>query len=64
MNLTLQEILDKLRNIASTSVDTYYSIPQTEENSDARYHSDLLRGEIEELVTEVETINNQGYTIS
>jgi len=64
MKLTLQEILDKLRNIEKSAMDSYYQIPETEENETARSYSDGVRYEINNLIEEVEKINNQGYTIS
>ena len=64
MKLTLQEILNKLRNIESSAMDAYYQIPDTNENENARSYSDGVRYEINNLIEEIETINNQGYTIS
>jgi len=64
MKITLQEILNKLRNIESSAMDAYYQIPETEENETARSYSDGVRYEINNLIEEVEKINNQGYTIS
>jgi|TARA_B100000073_G_scaffold10592_1_gene8873 hypothetical protein len=64
MNLTLQEILDRLRNIESDATDAYYQIPDTDENENARGYSDGLRYEISNLIEQVEEMNNQGYTIS
>jgi len=62
MKLTLQQILDKLRILQLSAMDAYYQIPDTDENG--RYYVDTLRGEIDKLTSEVEKINNQGYTIS
>ena len=64
MNLTLQQILDKLRELQGSAMDAYYQIPETDENEDARSTSDMVRYEINNLIEEVEKIKNQGYTIS
>lgn len=64
MRLTLQEILNKLRNIESSAMNAYYQIPETDENENARSYSDGVRYEINKLIEEVKEINNQGYTIS
>jgi hypothetical protein len=62
--MTLQEILDRLRELETSSMNAYYQIPETEENEEARSSSDMVRYEINNLIEEVEKINNQGYTIS
>lgn len=64
MKITLQEILDKLRELQGSATDAYYQVPETDENENARSYVDKLRYEIDMLTIEVEKINKEGYTIS
>lgn len=64
MKITLQEILDKLRELQGSATDAYYQVPETESNENARSYVDKLRYEIDILTIEVEKINKEGYTIS
>lgn len=64
MKITLQEILNKLRDIEGSISNAYHTTPEYKTNSDGLYYMNEADTLVKELVTEVEKINNQGYTIS
>lgn len=64
MRLTLQEILDKLRNIHDSCTNAYNTTPEYQANSDGLYYMDEAQNLVQDLIQEVKKINNQGYTIS
>ena len=63
MKITLQEILDKLREIESSVGNAYHTTPEYQANSDGLYYMDEAQNLVQELLTEVEKINKRGHTI-
>ena len=63
MKITLQEILDKLREIESSVGNAYHTTPEYQANSDGLYYMDEADTLVKELVTEVDKLNKQGHTI-
>jgi hypothetical protein len=64
MKLTLQEIVDKLRNIHDSCTNAYNTTPEYQANSDGLYYMDEAQNLVQDLIHEIKKINNQGYTIS
>lgn len=63
MKITLQEILDKLREIESSVGNAYHTTPEYQANSDGLYYMDEAQNLVQELLIEVEKINKRGHTI-
>tara|TARA_Y100001973_G_C5197208_1_gene335063 strand:- start:1579 stop:1773 length:195 start_codon:yes stop_codon:yes gene_type:complete len=63
MKITLQEILDKLREIESSVGNAYHTTPEYQANSDGLYYMNEAETLVKELVTEVDKLNKQGHTI-
>ena len=63
MKITLQEILDKLREIESSVGNAYHTTPEYQANSDGLYYMNEAETLVKELVTEVDKLNKQGDTI-
>tara|TARA_R100000030_G_C3221666_1_gene116077 strand:+ start:218 stop:412 length:195 start_codon:yes stop_codon:yes gene_type:complete len=63
MKITLQEILDKLREIESSVGNAYHTTPEYQANSDGLYYMNEADTLVKELVTEVDKLNKQGHTI-
>ena len=63
MKITLQEILDKLREIESSVGNAYHTTPEYQANSDGLYYMNEEDTLVKELVTEVDKLNKQGHTI-
>ena len=63
MKITLQEILDKLREIESSVGNAYHTTPEYQANSDGLYYMDEAQNLVQDLLIEVEKINKRGHTI-
>ena len=63
MKLTLQEIVDKLRNIHDSCTNAYHTTPEYQANSDGLYYMDEAQNLVQDLLIEVEKINKRGHTI-
>ncbi len=63
MKITLQEILDKLRDIEGSISNAYHTTPEYKTNSDGLYYMNEAETLVKELVTEVDKLNKQGHTI-
>tara|TARA_B100001939_G_C16924969_1_gene611148 strand:- start:389 stop:583 length:195 start_codon:yes stop_codon:yes gene_type:complete len=63
MKITLQEILDKLRDIEGSISNAYHTTPEYKTNSDGLYYMNEADTLVKELVTEVDKLNKQGHTI-
>ena len=63
MKLTLQEIVNKLRNIHDSCTNAYNTTPEYQANSDGLYYMDEAQNLVQDLLIEVEKINKEGHTI-
>ena len=63
MKLTLQEIVDKLRNIHDSCTNAYNTTPEYQANSDGLYYMNEADTLISKLLSEVEKLNKRGHTI-
>jgi hypothetical protein len=63
MKITLQEILDKLREIESSVGNAYHTTPEYQANSDGLYYMNEADTLISKLLSEVEKLNKRGHTI-
>jgi hypothetical protein len=63
MKLTLQEIVDKLRDIEGSVSNAYHTTPEYKTNSDGLYYMDEAQTLVSKLLSEVEKINKEGHTI-
>ena len=63
MKITLQEILDKLRDIEGSISNAYHTTPEYKTNSDGLYYMNEADTLVKEVVTEVDKLNKQGHTI-
>ena len=63
MKITLQEILDKLRDLEGSISNAYHTTPEYKTNSDGLYYMNEADTLVKELVTEVDKLNKQGHTI-
>ena len=63
MKLTLQEIVNKLRDIEGSISNAYHTTPEYKANSDGLYYMNEADTLVKELVTEVDKLNKQGHTI-
>ncbi|MAR77533.1 MAG: hypothetical protein CMD43_01150 [Gammaproteobacteria bacterium] len=63
MKLTLQEIVDKLRDIEGSVSNAYHTTPEYKANSDGLYYMNEADTLISKLLSEVEKLNKQGHTI-
>ena len=63
MKLTLQEIVNKLRNIHDSFTNAYNTTPEYQANSDGLYYMDEAQNLVQDLLIEVEKINKEGHTI-
>ena len=63
MKLTLQEIVNKLRDIEGSISNAYHTTPEYKANSDGLYYMDEAQNLVQELLIEVEKINKRGHTI-
>ena len=63
MKVTLQEILDKLRDIEGSCSNAYNTTPDYQANSDGKYYMNEAQDLVIELGSIVEKLNKQGHTI-
>ena len=63
MKLTLQEIVNKLRNKHDSCTNAYNTTPEYQANSDGLYYMDEAQNLVQDLLIEVEKINKEGHTI-
>tara|TARA_B100000902_G_scaffold5722_1_gene7475 strand:+ start:524 stop:718 length:195 start_codon:yes stop_codon:yes gene_type:complete len=63
MKLTLQEIVDKLRDIEGSVSNAYHTTPEYKTNSDGLYYMNEAQTLVSELLLKVEKINKEGHTI-
>lgn len=63
MKITLQEILDKLRDIEGSVSNAYHTTPDYQANSDGKYYMNEAETLVRDLVSKVEKLNKEGHTI-
>ena len=63
MKITLQEILDKLRDIGGSCSNAYNTTPDYQANSDGKYYMNEAQDLVVELISVVDKLNKQGHTI-
>ena len=63
MKITLQEILDKLRDIEGSCSNAYNTTPDYQANSDGKYYMNEAETLVRDLVSKVEKLNKEGHTI-
>ena len=63
MKITLQEILDKLRDIEGSVSNAYHTTPEYKSNSDGLYYMNEAETLVRDLVSKVEKLNKEGHTI-
>lgn len=63
MKITLQEILDKLRDIEGSVSNAYNTTPDYQANSDGKYYMNEAETLVRDLVSKVEKLNKEGHTI-
>ena len=58
MKITLQEILDKLRDIEGSCSNAYNTTPDYQANSDGKYYMNEAQDLVVDLISVVEKLNN------